>query len=82
MSALGSPTVRTRSTDELLRTVLNAILEEKIKNQGIKSQIPIVSVSVYEKIELSDANPTVTTTTAAGYVYDNANSKYDQSDYA
>jgi len=72
MSSLGSPTQRTRSTDEILRTVLNAILEEKIKNQGVKTQIPVVTVSAYETVELSDANPTITSTAAGGYTYEDA----------
>lgn len=83
MSSLGTPTRRPRSQEEILRDVLATIREIQIKQQGLKTETPKVTVSVYEKIEMSDANPVITTTTGIGnYLYDNANSLYEESDYA
>lgn len=77
MSSLGDPIRRRTTGQDLLRTVMNEILE--IKNrQTAGIQIPKAAfIPTREIIYLSFSTPVVTTTTALTGKWDDAGSKYE-----
>lgn len=81
MSALGDPVRRRISGEDLLRTVINEILE--IKNRLTEGkQIPKAAfVPTQETIYLAFSTPIISTTTALTDTYDSGTAKYETSEY-
>ena len=82
MTNMGTPIRGRVSLEELLRSALNKILEDEIKDQGIKSSQPIIGITLNETLLLTHVEPTITTTTVATDVYDAATALYESSEYA
>lgn len=82
MTNMGTPIRRRMSVEELLRTTLNKILEDEIKEQGVKTPRPFTIATIYESVTMSHAEPTVTTTTSVTDTYDSATAIYESSEYA
>jgi len=82
MSSLGDPIHRQTSASDLLRTVINEILELKNKSTGGKTPPRTLFITDIGKVLLSHTEPVITTTTAATDVYDAASAVYDTSEYA
>lgn len=82
MSALGDPTRRRVSGEDLLRTVINEILE--IKNQATGGKNPPRTVFAYDQntLYLSHSEPTISTTTSLTANYDASDAEYEVSEYA
>lgn len=81
MTNLLTPTRKTISLEDLFRTTLNKILEDEVK-EGVKLSQPLATITIPETIDVSHAEPTITTTTSATNVYDDAFAIYETTEYS
>ena len=72
MSALGDRINRETTAGDLFRTVINAILEEKVKRQGGQTLPPIVIGAEEEDISLTETSVYVDTATSGVWLYEDA----------
>ena len=82
MTNLGTPVRRRLTVEELLRTTLNKILEDEVKERGIKTAQPVSAIELYDKVTISHTEPVITTTTIATDNYDAATALYETSEYS
>ena len=80
MTNLLTPTRKSISLEDLFRTTLNKILEDEVKS-GVKLSQPLATITIPETIDISHTEPTITTTTSATNVYDDATATYESSEY-
>jgi len=82
MSALGDRINRITTAGDLFRTVINVILEEKMKRPSGQTLPPIIIASDLDSLYLSHTEPVITTTTALTDVWDSASADYETSEYS
>ena len=81
MTNLGTPVRGKLTVEDLLRTVLNKILESEIKQTAIKSSQPLIGITLPETLLISHTEPVITFTTNASALWDNAPAQYDFVEY-
>ena len=82
MSALGDRVNRPTTAGDLFRSVINVILEEKMKRMGGQTLPVIIIISEDDTVYVSHSEPVIGTTTALTDVWDGASADYETSEYA